>query len=43
MFYVDPRKGLKGLQKVLHLKSTPRTIHCIDIAHLGGTETVARS
>ena len=40
VFYVDPRKGLKGLQKVLHLESTPRTIHCIDIAHLGGTETV---
>ncbi len=39
-FYVDPRKGLKGLQKVLHLESTPRTINCIDIAHLGGTETV---
>ena len=40
VFYVDPRKGLKGLQKVLGLESTPRTIHCIDIAHLGGTETV---
>jgi len=40
VFYVDPRKGLKGLQKVLGLESTPRTIHCVDIAHLGGTETV---
>jgi excinuclease ABC subunit C len=40
VFYVDPRKGLKGLQKVLHLESIPRTINCIDIAHLGGTETV---
>ena len=40
VFYVDPRKGLKGLQKVLHLESTPRTIDCVDIAHLGGTETV---
>ncbi len=40
VFYVDPRKGLKGLQKVLHLESLPRTIHGIDIAHLGGTETV---
>ncbi len=40
VFYVDPSKGLKGLQKVLHLESIPRTIHCIDIAHLGGTETV---
>src|SRR5215210_5970701 len=25
VFYVDPRKGLKGLQKALHLESTPRT------------------
>ena len=40
VFYVDPRKGLKGLQKVLHLESPPRTIDCVDIAHLGGTETV---
>ncbi len=40
VFYVDPRKGLKGLQKILGLESMPRTIHCIDIAHLGGTETV---
>jgi excinuclease ABC subunit C len=40
VFYVDPRKGLKGLQKVLGMESTPRTIHGVDIAHLGGTETV---
>ncbi len=40
VFYVDPKKGLKGLQKVLHLESVPRTIDCVDIAHLGGTETV---
>ncbi len=40
VFYVDPRKGLKGLQKVLHLDTTPRRIDCVDIAHLGGTETV---
>src|SRR3954447_3483111 len=40
VFYVDPRKGLKGLKKVLQLESTPRTIHGVDIAHLGGTETV---
>jgi len=39
-FYIDPRKGLKGLQRVLHLESTPRTIDGVDIAHLGGTETV---
>src|SRR4051795_5366481 len=40
VFYVDPRRGLKGLQKVLKLESTPRTINGVDIAHLGGTETV---
>ncbi len=40
VFYVDPRKGLKGLKKVLHLESTPRSIDGVDIAHLGGTETV---
>ncbi len=40
VFYVDPRKGLKGLQKVLKLEHAPRTITGVDIAHLGGTETV---
>ncbi len=40
VFYVDPRKGLKGLQKALGLSAVPRTIHGVDIAHLGGTETV---
>lgn len=40
VFYVDPRKGLKGLKKVLQLESTPRSIDGVDIAHLGGTETV---
>ncbi|HWE40846.1 MAG TPA: excinuclease ABC subunit UvrC [Isosphaeraceae bacterium] len=40
VFYQDPRKGLKGLKKVLGLEALPRTIHGVDIAHLGGTETV---
>jgi excinuclease ABC subunit C len=40
VFYVDPRKGLNGLKKILKLESTPRTIDGVDIAHLGGTETV---
>jgi excinuclease ABC subunit C len=40
VFYVDPRKGLKGLKKVLDLESVPRRIDGVDIAHLGGTETV---
>src|SRR3954453_6468159 len=40
VFYVDPRRGLKGLKKVLKLDSIPRTIDGVDIAHLGGTEMV---
>jgi len=40
VFYIDPRKGLKGLKQVLKLDSIPRTITGVDIAHLGGTETV---
>ena len=39
--YIDPKKGLTGLRKVLHLPATPRTIEGIDIAHLGGGQTVA--
>ena len=41
VFPVDPKKGLAGLQKVLHLAQTPRTVEGIDIAHTAGTETVA--
>jgi len=41
VFPVDPKKGLAGLQKVLHLDVPPRTIEGIDIAHTAGTETVA--
>ncbi|TWU28275.1 UvrABC system protein C [Bythopirellula polymerisocia] len=41
VFYIDPQKGLVGLQKVLKLKAVPRTIEGMDIAHLGGDETVA--
>jgi excinuclease ABC subunit C len=41
VFYMDPKKGLAGLRKVLKLPATPRTIEGVDIAHLGGTETVA--
>jgi excinuclease ABC subunit C len=41
VFQVDPKKGLAGLRKVLKLPSTPRTIEGVDIAHLGGGETVA--
>lgn len=41
VFYVDPKKGLAGLRKVLGLTETPRVIEGMDIAHLGGGETVA--
>jgi excinuclease ABC subunit C len=40
VFYVDPRKGLRGLKQILKLDSIPRTIDGVDIAHLGGTEMV---
>ncbi len=41
VFYIDPKKGLAGLKKVLKLDQAPRVIEGVDIAHLGGTETVA--
>ena len=41
VFPIDPKRGLAGLQKVLHLDSRPRTIEGIDIAHTAGTDTVA--
>ncbi len=41
VFYIDPKKGLTGLQRILKLPETPRTIEGVDIAHLGGGETVA--
>ena len=41
VFHIDPRKGMLGLKKVLGLPEVPRSIEGIDIAHLGGTDTVA--
>jgi len=41
VFFIDPKKGLAGLKKVLHLARTPRTLEGVDIAHLGGEQTVA--
>ncbi len=41
VFYMDPKKGVTGLAQVLKLKTPPRTIEGVDIAHLGGGETVA--
>ena len=41
VFQIDPRRGLLGLKKVLKLERVPRVIEGVDIAHLGGNETVA--
>ena len=41
VFYIDPQKGLAGLQQIFKMKETPRTIEGVDIAHLSGAETVA--
>jgi excinuclease ABC subunit C len=41
VFFVDPQKGLAGLQKIFKLAELPRRIEGVDIAHLGGDETVA--
>ncbi|MBL8851987.1 MAG: excinuclease ABC subunit UvrC [Planctomycetaceae bacterium] len=41
VFYIDPKKGLSGLKKVLNLPALPRRIEGVDIAHLHGGETVA--
>src|SRR4029077_19232771 len=41
VFQIEPKKGLAGLRKILGLGQTPRTSEGVDIAHLGGDETVA--
>jgi len=41
VFPIDPKRGLAGLQKILKLAQPPRRIEGVDIAHLGGTNTVA--
>lgn len=41
VFFIDPKKGLSGLKKVLKMEKKPRVIEGVDIAHLGGGETVA--
>jgi excinuclease ABC subunit C len=41
VFHINPRKGLLGLKKVLGLRETPRVVEGVDIAHLGGEDTVA--
>lgn len=41
VFPLEPKKGLHGLKRILGLSQTPRTLEGVDIAHLGGSETVA--
>ncbi len=41
VFHIDPKKGLAGLKQVLKLPEIPRSIEGVDIAHLGGGQTVA--
>ncbi len=41
VFYIDPKRGLRGLRKTLGMDREPRVIEGVDIAHLGGTDTVA--
>src|SRR5262245_38014688 len=41
VFQIEPKKGLRGLRKLLHLPKVPRTIEGVDIAHLGGDDMVA--
>lgn len=41
VFFIDPKKGLASLKKILKLEHTPRRIEGVDIAHLQGDETVA--
>jgi excinuclease ABC subunit C len=40
VFHVDPARGLEQLQRVLGLPTLPRAIEGIDIATLGGDESV---
>lgn len=41
VFQIDPKRGVRGLQKVFELAQPPRRIEGMDIAHLQGGETVA--
>lgn len=40
LFYQDPKRGLEALGKLLSLADLPRTIEGVDIATLGGGESV---
>lgn len=40
VFVMNPKRGVLGLQKVLHLPKPPRIIEGFDIAHLHGSDAV---
>ncbi len=40
VFFVDPAEGLEKLGELLNLDAPPRSMECIDIAHLQGSEMV---
>jgi len=40
VFYVDPAAGLAKLADLLGLEAPPRSMECIDVAHIQGQETV---
>ncbi len=40
VFYVDPRDALQKLGDLLNLDAPPRSMECMDIAHLHGAEMV---
>ncbi|MCG3137764.1 MAG: UvrABC system protein C [Phycisphaerae bacterium] len=40
VFFVDPSEGLERLGQLLEMDQPPRSIECIDIAHIQGAETV---
>jgi len=40
VFYIDPRAGLEKLGELLGMAAPPRSMECIDIAHLQGEEMV---
>ncbi len=40
VFYIDPKYGLEKLAELLDMENPPRSMECIDIAHLQGGEMV---
>jgi len=40
VFYIDPQEGLEELARLLEMDKPPRSLECVDIAHIQGAETV---